>query len=58
MLQLLNRAICNLIIDGGRAFISAYKPEPLKGWTLQTTYLQVSLVNMLPHKTIFYKLRK
>lgn len=58
MLQLLNRAICNLIIDEGRMFISVHKREPLKGWTLQTTYLQASLVNMLPHKAIFYKLRK
>jgi len=54
MLQLLDRTICKVIIDEGCMFLS----EPLKGWTLQTTYLQASLVNMLPHKTIFYKLRK
>lgn len=58
MLQLLNRVVCNLIIDEHHMFISLCECELLKGRTLLTTHLQAPLVNMLPHKTIFHKLRK
>lgn len=58
MLQLLSKAICNLIIDYRRMFMPVHECELLKGKALLTTHLPVSLTNMLPRKTIFHKLRK